>query len=159
MRIFAVSVLLTAAILSTACGATRKVTNSVAPGAAITSMTVQFQDRDHGKDANSGVDVWVVRGGSTEMAHLHNVGVKFDDKASIAPMGVPTSGAFHRADLNDAQLRIRLTPDGRDDWSFEPRLTVTFSGNTSRTYGWPQAMLDNEHPEVTISFSSAVQNP
>lgn len=159
MRTFAASALVTAAVFSVACGATRNVSNSVAPGPAITNASVQFQDRDHGKDAGSGVDVWIVRSGSTEIAHLHNVGVKFDDKASIAPMGVPTSGTFHRSDLNDAQLRIRLTPDGRDDWNFEPRMNVTFSDNTSRTYIWPQVMLDNEHPEVTLSFSSAAQNP
>ena len=37
MRTFAVSVFLTAAIISAGCGATRKVSNTVAPGAAITS--------------------------------------------------------------------------------------------------------------------------
>jgi hypothetical protein len=158
MRTFAATALLTAAIVSAGCGATRKVTSSVAPGPAITNATVQFQDRDHGKDAKSAVDVWILRGGSNEMAHLHSVGVKYDDHASIAPMGVPMSGTFTRNDLNDAQIRFRLTPDGRDDWSFEPRLTVSFSDNTSRTYSWPQVMLDNDHPEVTLSFSSSVQN-
>ena len=158
MRTFAATALLTAAIVSAGCGATRKVTSSVVPGPAITNATVQFQDRDHGKDAKSAVDVWILRGGSNEIAHLHSVGVKYDDHASIAPMGVPMSGTFTRNDLNDAQIRFRLTPDGRDDWSFEPRLTVSFSDNTSRTYSWPQVMLDNDHPEVTLSFSSSVQN-
>ncbi len=158
MRTFAVSVLMTAAVISAGCGATRKVTSSVAPGPAITNATVQFMDRDHGKDAGSGVDVWVLRG-SNEMAHMHRVGTKFADHAAIEPLGVPMSGTFYRADLNDGRLRIRLTPDGRDDWSFEPRLTLSFSDATSRTYSWPQVLLDNEHPEVTLSFSSAVQNP
>jgi hypothetical protein len=159
MRTFAVSVFLTAAIVSAGCGATRKVTSTVAPGPAITNTTVQFLDRDHGKDAQSAVDVWVLRGGSNEIGHLHSVGTKFDDHAAIAPMGVPVSGTYYRSDLNDAQLRIRLTPDGRDDWSFEPRLTVSFSDNTSRTYSWPQVMLDQDRREITLSFSSAVQNP
>jgi hypothetical protein len=145
--------------MSAGCGATRKVSSTVAPGPAITSATVQFQDRDHGKDADSGVDVWLLRNGSNEIAHLHSVGVKFDDHASIAPMGVPMSGTFYRTDLSNAQLRIRLTPDGADDWSFEPRLTVILSDNTSRTYSWPQVMLDRSRPEVTLSVSSAVQNP
>jgi hypothetical protein len=159
MKKFAVSVLMTAAFISAGCGATRKVQSTVAPGPTITSSTVQFQDRDHGKDADSAVDVWILRGGSNEIAHLHNVGVKFDDHASIVPMRVPLDGTHYKSDLNDAQLRIRLTPDGRDDWSFEPRATVNFSDNTSRMYSWPQVMLDNEHPEVTLSFRSAVQNP
>jgi len=159
MRTFAVSVFLTAAIVSAGCGATRKVTNTVAPGPTITGATVQFQDRDHGKDADSGVDVWLLRNGSNEIAHMHSVGAKFDDHASIAPMSVPISGTFYKNDLNDAQLRIRLTPDGRDDWSFEPRLTVTFSDNTSRSYAWPQVMLDQDRREITLGVSSAVQNP
>jgi len=90
---------------------------------------------------------------------MHSVGAKFDDHASIAPMSVPISGTFYKNDLNDAQLRIRLTPDGRDDWSFEPRLTVTFSDNTSRSYAWPQVMLDQDRREITLGVSSAVQNP
>ena len=159
MRTFAATVLLTAAIVSAGCGATRKVSSAVAPGQAITSASVQFMDRDHGKDADSGVDVWILRNGSNEIAHLHSVGTKFDDHASIAPMGVPVSGTFYKTDLNDAQIRVRLTPDGAVDWSFEPRLTVSFSDNTSRTYSWPQVMLDKSHPEVTLAFSSAVQNP
>lgn len=159
MRTFVVTVALSAAIISAGCGATRKVGSAVVPGQAITGATIQFQDREHGKDANSGVDVWVLHDNANEMAHLHSVGVKFDDHAAIAPMGMPMSGTFLKNDLNNAQLRIRLTPDGADDWSFEPRLTMTFSDNTSRIYAWPQVMLDRAHPEVTLSFSSAVQNP
>jgi len=159
MRTFAATVLLSAAVMSAACGATRKVTNTVAPGPVITTASIQFMDKDHGKDADSGVDVWILRNGNNEMAHLHSVGVKFDDHASIAPMGVPMSGTFSKSDLDNAQLRIRLTPDGADDWAFEPRLALSFSDNTSRTYAWPQIMLDRSHPEVTLSFSSAVQNP
>jgi hypothetical protein len=158
MRTFVMGVVLSATIVSAGCGATRKVTSTVAPGPAITGATLQFMDRDHGKDAGSAVDAWLLRG-SNEMAHLHSVGTKFDDRASIAPMALPMSGTFSRADLGDGQLRIRLTPDGRDDWGFEPRLMLTFSDGTSRTYAWPQVMLDNEHPEVTLSLSSAVQNP
>jgi len=158
MRTFVMGVVLSAAIISAGCGATRKVTSSVAPGPAITGATLQFMDRDHGKDAGSAVDGWLLRG-SNEMAHLHSVGTKFDDRASIAPMALPMSGTFSRADLGDGQVRLRLTPDGRDDWSFEPRLMLTFSDGTSRTYAWPQVVLDNEHPEVTLSLSSAVQNP
>ena len=158
MGTFVMGAVLSAAIISAGCGATHTVTSTVAPGPAITGATLQFMDRDHGKDAGSAVDAWLLRG-SNEMAHLHSVGTKFDDRASIAPMALPMSGTFSRADLGDGQIRIRLTPDGRDDWSFEPRLMLTFSDGTSRTYVWPQVMLDNEHPEVTLTLSSAVQNP
>jgi hypothetical protein len=124
MRTLVMGVVLSAAIISAGCGATRKVTSTVAPGPAITGAPIQFIDRDHAKD-----------------------------------MALPMSGTFSRTDLGDGQIRIRLTPDGRDDWSFEPHLMLTFSDGTSRTYAWPQVMLDNARPEVTLILSSAVQNP
>jgi hypothetical protein len=158
MKNFALTVFMTAAVVSAGCGATRTVSNTVVPGPSITSANIQFNDREHGKDAKSAVDVWLLHG-SNEMAHLHNIGTKFDDNASIAPMAVPMSGTWYRTDLNDGQLRIRLTPDGRDDWTFEPRLTLQFSDGMARTYAWPAVTLDNARPEVTLSFSSAVQNP
>src|SRR5215217_2499683 len=142
MKNLALSALLMAAVISVGCGATRRVSNAVAPGPSITSATIQFNDREHGKDANSAVDVWVLHG-SSEMAHLHSVGAKFDDNASIAPMAVPMSGTFSRTDIGDGQLRIRLTPDGRDDWTFEPRLTLQFSDGSAHTYAWPAVTLDN----------------
>ena len=98
MKKFALSVFTTAAVISAGCGATRTVSSTVAPGPSITSATIQFNDREHGKDARSAVDVWVLHG-SNEMAHLHSVGTKFDDNAAIAPMTLPMSGAFYRADV------------------------------------------------------------
>jgi len=158
MRTFAVSVSLIAALAAAGCGATRRVTNTVAPGPTLTAATIMFVDRDHGKDAGSAVDVWLLRG-SDEMAHLHSVGTKFDDHASIAPMQLSLSGAFHQTDVGNGQLRIRLTPDGADDWAFDPRLTLSFSDNTRRSYMWPTVQLDNRNPERTLSFSSAAQIP
>ena len=98
MKTFALTVLVTTAVISAGCGATRRVSSTVAPGPSLTSATIQFNDREHGKDANSAVDVWVLHG-SNEMAHLHSIGSKFDDNASISPMPVPMSGTFSRADL------------------------------------------------------------
>ena len=158
MRTFVVSVALAGAIVATGCGATRKVTNTVAPGPTLTAATITFVDRDHGKDAGSSADVWLLRG-SNEMGHLHTVGTKFDDHASIAPMQLSLSGGFHETDLSDGQLRLRLTPQGADDWSFDPHLTLSFSNGTSRSYMWPTVVLDNRNPERTLSFSSAAQVP
>jgi len=158
MRTFAASVLTIAVMISAGCGATRKVTNTVAPGPTLTAATITFVDRDHGKDAGSSVDVWLLRG-ADEMAHLHSVGTKFDDHASIAPMQLSLSGAFHQIDAGNGQLRVRLTPDGADDWAFDPRLTLSFSDNTSRSYMWPTVQLDNRTPERTLSFQSAAQVP
>jgi hypothetical protein len=158
MRTFAVSVVLTATLVAAGCGATRRVATSVAPGPTLTAAMITFSDQDHGKDADSAADVWLLRNGN-EMAHLHTVGTKFDDHATTAPMTLAVSGTFSRADVGDAQLRIRLTPDGADDWSFAPRLTLSFSDGTSRSYMWPTVQLDNRNPERTLSLSSAAQVP
>jgi hypothetical protein len=74
-------------------------------------------------------------------------------------MALSLSGGFHEADLSDGELRVRLTPQGNDDWSFDPRLTLSFSNGTSRSYMWPTVMLDKQNPERTLSFSSAAQVP
>ena len=158
MRTFAVCVVLSATMATAGCGATRQVTSTVAPGPTLTAATITFVDRDHGKDADSAVDVWLLRR-SDEMAHLHNVGTKFDDHASIVPMQLSLSGAFTKSDVGNGQLRIRLTPDGDDDWAFDPRLTLSFSDGTSRSYMWPTVMLDKRNPDRTLSFSSAAQVP
>jgi len=158
MRTFAVSVGAAVTLLLSGCGATRNVSHAVAPGPALTTSTVAFADREHGKDANSALDVWLLRG-SEEMAHLHSVGTKFDDNASIAPMALSLSGTFHESDVTDGQLRIRLTPDGNDDWSFEPRLTLSFSNGTTRSYLWPAVTLDNRNPERTLSLDAAARVP
>jgi hypothetical protein len=158
MRTFAVSVVLTATLVAAGCGATRRVATSVAPGPTLTAAMITFSDQDHGKDADSAADVWLLRNGN-EMAHLHTVGRKFDDHATTAPMTLAVSGTFFRADVGDAQLRIRLTPDGADDWSFAPRLTMSFSDGTSRSYMWPTVQLDNRNAERTLSLSSAAQVP
>ena len=68
---------LDAAVIAAGCEATRKISNTVAPGPNLTAATITFVDRDHGKDAGSAVDVWLLRG-SEEMAHLHAVGTQFD---------------------------------------------------------------------------------
>ena len=42
------------------------------------------------------------------------VNVDFDDHSVSAPLSLGMTGALEWGDLNDAQVRIRLTPDGRD---------------------------------------------
>ena len=111
MRTLATSVLLAGAIVSVGCGATRKVASTVAPGSAMTAATMTFIDRDHGKDAQSAVDVWLLRG-SDEMAHLHSVGTKFDDHASIAPMTMQLSGALPSVSPWAALLGAAAPPPG-----------------------------------------------
>jgi hypothetical protein len=93
------------------------------------------------------------------MAHLHSVGTKFDDNAAVAPMILPMSGTFYRTDLSDGQLRIRLTPDGRDDWTFEPRLSLQFSDGGVRTYAWAAGDARQRTSGGDAELFLGVQNP
>ena len=61
MRTFAVSVVLAGTMILSGCGATRRVTSTVAPGPTLTAATITFVDREHGKDAGSAADVWQKR--------------------------------------------------------------------------------------------------
>ena len=158
MRTFAVSVVLTATLVAAGCGATRRVATSVAPGLTLTGGDDHVQRSRSWQGHGSAADVSLLRNGN-EMGHLHTVGRKFDDHATTAPMALSVSGTFSRADLGDARLRFQLTPDGADDWSFAPRLTLSFSDGTSRSYMWPTVQLDKGNSERTLSLSSAAQVP
>ena len=62
---------------------------------------------------------------------------------------------FYRNDLNDGRLRIRLTPDGRDVWTFNARLSLMFADGVVENYGWTGLRLDNSTAEITQPLSSA----
>ena len=55
----------------------------------------------------------------------------------------------------DSQLRVRMTPDGSDDWSFDLRLTLGFADGTSRSFFWTDVRLDNAAPERTLALAPA----
>jgi hypothetical protein len=51
-------------------------------------------------------------------------------------------------------VRIRLTPDGRDTWVFDMRLTLGLSDGTQRNYFWSQLRLDESSPERIVALVS-----
>jgi hypothetical protein len=65
------------------------------------------------------------------------------------------SGPFHMSDTNDGSLRIRMTPDGRDTWTFDLRLVLNFSDNSQRTFAWQGIRLDEKAPERTLPLAPA----
>jgi hypothetical protein len=109
--------------------------------------------RDDGKDEDSAVAVQILNDGRLA-AEGSVVNVDFDDQSVSAPLTLALTGALDSGDLNNAQVRIRLTPDGRDTWVFDMRLTLGLSDGTQRTYFWSQLRLDESSPERVLNLAS-----
>lgn len=148
---------LAAAITTAGCGATRQAAGTrPAPAvAALTSATAVFVTRDNGKDRDSAVTVQLLRTNAELGAELRHSGTEFDDNTTSAPMALTMSAPFRLTDLDAGQVRVRMTPDGQDDWSFDLRMTLQFADGTSRSYLWNNVRLDNAAPERVLALSPA----
>ena len=83
------------------------------------------------------------------------VGTKFDDDSSSGPFAFSMSGPFTTNDIDSGQLRVRLMPDGADDWTFDLHLTTRYSDGTARTFVWRDVRLDNTSPERVLMLAPA----
>ena len=59
------------------------------------------------------------------------------------------------SDIDDSQVRIRLVPDGRDDWTFDLNLLMRFDNGSIRNFVWRGVRLDNAEPERTLALAPA----
>ena len=140
------------AVLSWACGATtRDATISADP--RLTNASVTFMTRDDGKDEDSAVSVQLLDDGRVT-AEGTVVNVDFDDQTVSAPLALAITRTQGAGDLGDAQVRLRLTPDGRDSWTFDMRLTLGLSDGSQRSYFWSGLRLDETSPERSLPLSS-----
>jgi hypothetical protein len=148
--------LLVALVLVSACGATTSGTSTTAAAApALSGATVDFRTLQDGKDTGSAVTVQLLRRNNEIGAELRSVGSKFDDNSQSAPLAMSVSGPFLSSDVNDGQVRLRLTPDGRDTWTLDMRLILTFADGTQRTFAWQGLRLDERAPERTLALAPA----
>ena len=154
-RFFAITA--AAALMAAGCGATRQATGAVTAAAApsLTSATATFTTRDNGKDRDSAVTVQLLRANAELGAELRHTGTEFDNNTTSAPVAFSMSAPFRVTDLDASQVRVRMTPDGQDDWSFDMRLTLQFSDGTARNYFWSNIRLDNAAPERVLALSPA----
>lgn len=149
--------LLTAAVVSaTACGATTR-SGSVttqAPTAVLTGATVSFRTLEDGKDDESRLTVELLRRNEQLAAELRVVDIEFNDNSQTTPMAIPLTGTFRVSDIDSGEMRLRLTPNGDDEWNFDMHVALTFSDNTQRTFSWLGLELDDDHPERTVRLAS-----
>ena len=158
MRTISCVLMTLAVVVTSACGATARsgsTATTQVSGPTVTGATISFRTLDNGKDTNSQVTLQLLRPNNELGGELRIVGMKFDDNTQIAPMAMSVSGPFHMSDINDGSVRIRMTPDGRDTWTFDMRLVLNFSDNSQRTFAWQGIRLDEKAPERTLPLAPA----
>jgi hypothetical protein len=145
------------AVTATGCAVTRGNTGQQAGSktSTLTGASVTFQNRDSGKDADSAVAIELLRNNAELAAESKLVGTKFDDHAPAGPMALSVGSPFRTADSDTARLRIRMTPDGKDEWTFDLQMALTFSDGSIQRFSWPGLRLDNAAPERTLPLGPA----
>lgn len=135
------------------CGATTRDTTSISTEPRLTTASVTFMTRDDGKDEDSAVAVQILDDGRLA-AEGTAVDVDYDDQSVSPPLPLTVTRTLAAGDLNDAQVRLRLTPDGRDAWTFDMRLTLAMSDGSQRSYFWSGLRLDDNTPERVLALNS-----
>ena len=154
MRLFVVTLATAAAVVASGCGATARTTTvQTRAFPTLTSATASFTTLDHGKDEDSALTVQVLRSNGELGAELHTVGTQFADHASIPPFAFTVSGPFTTGDVDGGQVRVRLAPDGDDDFTFNLTMTQRFSDGTTRNFRWENIRLDHNQPERVLTLA------
>ena len=153
MRKAALAVATLLAVAGWGCGATTRDTFSISPEPRLTTASVTFMTRDDGKDEDSAVAVQILDDGRLA-AEGTVVDVDYDDQSVSTPLTLAVTRTLESGDLNDAQVRLRLTPDGRDTWTFDMRLTLGMTDGSQRSYFWSGLRLDENTPERVMSLTS-----
>ena len=156
MRNLFTSVFMLIVVASAGCASTGGAgaqAGSTAP--MLTGASVTFQNRDNGKDANSAVVIELLRNNTELAAETKLVGTKFDDNAPAGPMALSVSSTFGTADADAARLRLRMTPDGKDEWTFDLQMALTFSDGSIQRFSWQGLRLDNAAAERTLPLGPA----
>jgi hypothetical protein len=157
MRSLVTFVFMLIAVATTGCEATRGDAGAQRGSTAstLTGASVTFQNRDSGKDANSAVAIELLRNNAELAAEAKLVGTKFDDNAPAGPMALSVGSPFRTADTDTARLRLRMTSDGKDEWTFDLQMALTFSDGSIQRFSWPGLRLDNGASERTLQLDPA----
>lgn len=130
-------------------------TNSAA-APVLTGATLTFTTLTDGKDANSTITAQLLTSGSELGADVRSTGTAFTDNTTSPPLAMALSGRLTAAQARDTQLRLRLVPDGRDTWTFDARLALSFADGTQQIYRWTALRLDEAMPERTLALAGAL---
>jgi hypothetical protein len=137
------------------CGATaRSTTTTTNQPLTVAGAAVTFMTRDDGKDEDSAIAVQLLDDDSRLSAEGTVVDQEFGDRTVSQPLALTITRTLQARDADDLRVRLRLTPDGRDTWNFDMRLTMRLSDGTERQYFWSGLRLDEGTPERTLTLAS-----
>lgn len=137
------------------CGATtRNTPMSTAAPLNVSAASVTFMTSDDGKDEDSAIAVQLLDDESRLSGEATVVDVDFDDRTISAPLNLTLTRIIPVDDLDSTRVRLRLTTDGRDTWTFDMRMTLRLSNGTERQYFWSGLRLDDSAPERTLTLVS-----
>jgi hypothetical protein len=159
MQRLTLSGILTLFVFAAACAShsTPSTATSTAPEKRLASATVTFSSLQDGKDAKSAVSVQLLRSGNELAADGTASGTEFKQNTTAAPLALSIKGPFGRDDASAGQLRLRLTPDGDDTWTFDVQLALHYADETQQNYRWQSVRLDEKAPERTLVLAGAQQ--
>src|SRR6266508_5041677 len=83
-------------LIAAGCGATTRSTSTSIQNPAfptLTSATVTFISRDHGKDKDSGLTVQLMKSNAELVGEINATGIKFDDHSSSGPFVMSMVGS------------------------------------------------------------------
>jgi hypothetical protein len=149
------AIVFTLALITSACAT--KTHDYLGAGGAnrLTSATVTFTSLQDGKDTDSAVTVQLLRDNNELVAEARTAGTKYDDHSSAPPLALSVEGPLSDVDAREALLRLQLTPDGRDTWTFNVRMTLSFTNNNQQSFVWTDVRLDEKAPQRTLTLSGA----
>jgi hypothetical protein len=152
-----VFIALTVASVCVASGCAKSSTrvDSSATDPRLISSAVTFTTLDDGKDADSAVTVQLLSDNNELAAEVRSTGTEFDDHSTAPPLAMALMGPFHADDVQDSRLRLQLTPDGRDSWAFDVRLSLAFSDNRQQFFEWSGIRMDERSVERTLTLAGA----
>jgi hypothetical protein len=138
------------------CGATTSNGGAVVTPTTTTVANIQatFMTRDNGKDEDSAVAVQLLDDSGRLAAEATVADLEFKDQSVSQPVSLSAIRQMPSSDLNESRVRLRLTPDGDDEWTFDLRLVVGLSDGTQRTYFWSGLRLADDAPERVLPLSS-----
>jgi len=156
MRTIVVVLAAAVAIGTSGCAAARTSTLPTLTFPTLASGTATIMSKDGGQNADSPLTVHLLRSHAELGAEIRLAGGKFDDNSSSGALALTLAEPpFTTNDLHDGQLRLRLVPDGDNDWTFDLHITMRFSDGTARNYMWRGIRLDHTSPDRVLLLAPA----
>ncbi len=120
--------------------------------AKLANCNVKFHTNDDDKDHDTHLTVDVTDFNNVLCAHIDNDFGHFDDQSDNGPFGLQILNASSKDDCQRGNVRIRIDPNGNDEWRFNFNLTLIFDDGTSLSGGAAGLRLDQNNREQTFGL-------